>query len=244
MCVCLLAFLVRDICSSSAPSLLRWRRGGIRPASGGSGGIGPASGGSGGKGLASGGVPAMYCWSFTKGEAGARVEMKGHLSSDLVAHDGVKRFTDMQLGFQLQMLLVREMPTDPSGHWDQIRWPLAAWRTEQSSSRTFSIAIEENTGSSKALTTFTGKPGKRGGRKVGPLPKEKLNPQFNGSFVRVSGEMAMQGPLAAGSVGRRGELETRSADVFGLADLFMKFGLQAVQGRGDEAVERAASLGT
>ena len=40
----------------------------------------------------------MYCWSFTKGEAGARVEMKGHLSSDLVAHDGVKRFTDMQLG--------------------------------------------------------------------------------------------------------------------------------------------------
>ena len=167
VCVCLLAFLVRDICSSSAPSLLRWRRGGIRPASGGSGGIGPASGGSGGKGLASGGVPAMYCWSFTKGEAGARVEMKGHLSSDLVAHDGVKRFTDMQLGFQLQMLLVREMPTDPSGHWDQIRWPLAAWRTEQSSSRTFSIAIEENTGSSKALTTFTGKPGKRGGRKVG-----------------------------------------------------------------------------
>ena len=58
----------------------------------------------------------------------------------------------------------------------------------------------------------------------GPLPREMLNPQFNGSFVRVSGEMAMQGRLAAGSWGRRGELEIRKARVFGLADLFLAFG--------------------
>ena len=51
-----------------------------------------------------------------------------------------------------------------------------------------------------------------------------LNPQFNGSFVRVSGQMAMQGRLAAGSQGSRGELEVRKARVFGLADLFYEFG--------------------
>ena len=58
----------------------------------------------------------------------------------------------------------------------------------------------------------------------GPLPREMLNTQFNGSFVRVSGEMAMQGKLAAGSWGKRGELEIRQARVFGLADLFLAFG--------------------
>ena len=51
-----------------------------------------------------------------------------------------------------------------------------------------------------------------------------LNPQFNGSFIRVSGELAMQRQLAAGSLGRRGELEIRVARVFGLADLFAAFG--------------------
>ena len=62
----------------------------------------------------------------------------GHPSRVLVAHDGVKRFTDAQLGFQLQMLqseepahlVLHEMPDDPSGTWDQTRWPLAAWTTE------------------------------------------------------------------------------------------------------------------
>ena len=58
----------------------------------------------------------------------------------------------------------------------------------------------------------------------GPLPGGMLNPQFNGSFLRVSGEMAMRGRLAAGSWGRRGELEVRRARVFGLADLFLAFG--------------------
>ena len=58
----------------------------------------------------------------------------------------------------------------------------------------------------------------------GPLSIEMLNPQFNGSFIRVSGELAMQRQLAAGSWGRRGELEIRVARVFGLADLFAAFG--------------------
>ena len=41
----------------------------------------------------------------------------------------------------------------------------------------------------------------------GPLPIEMLNPQFNGSFIRVSGEMAMQGgKLAAGSWQRMGHV--------------------------------------
>ena len=55
----------------------------------------------------------------------------GRLSRHLVAHDGVRRFTNMQLSLQQQMLqswepahLVREMPDDPSGHWTG--WPLAA----------------------------------------------------------------------------------------------------------------------
>ena len=51
-----------------------------------------------------------------------------------------------------------------------------------------------------------------------------LNPQFNGSFVRVSGEMAMRGRLVAGSWGRRGDVEIRHGRVFGLADLFLAFG--------------------
>ena len=42
-------------------------------------------------------------------------------------------------------------------------------------------------------------------------------------FLRVSGHMAM-GRLAAGSWGRRGEVEVRQGRVFGLADLFMEFG--------------------
>ena len=58
----------------------------------------------------------------------------------------------------------------------------------------------------------------------GPLPIEMLNPQFNGSFIRVSGEMAMQGKLAAGSWGKTGELEIRVARVFGIADLFLALG--------------------
>ena len=59
----------------------------------------------------------------------------------------------------------------------------------------------------------------------GPLPREMLNTEFNGSFVRVSGEMAMRGRLAAGSRARiRGELEVRQARVFGIADLFWAFG--------------------
>ena len=48
-------------------------------------------------------------------------------------HDGVKRFTATQLDFQLKMMqneepahLVREMPDDPSGHWNKTRWPLPA----------------------------------------------------------------------------------------------------------------------
>ena len=47
----------------------------------------------------------------------------GNDSSVLVAHDGVKRFTDRMLGLQLGMLrdeapavLVSEMPEDPSGY--------------------------------------------------------------------------------------------------------------------------------
>ena len=58
----------------------------------------------------------------------------------------------------------------------------------------------------------------------GALPREMSSPQFNGQFVRVSGEMTTRGRLAAGSQGRRGELEVRVARVFGLADLFLTFG--------------------
>ena len=58
----------------------------------------------------------------------------------------------------------------------------------------------------------------------GPVPREVLNPQFNGSFVRVSGALATTGQLAAGIWPRRGELEIRHARVFSLADLFVAFG--------------------
>ena len=57
-----------------------------------------------------------------------------------------------------------------------------------------------------------------------PLPGEMLNPQFNGSFVRVSGEMATRGRLVAGQWGKKGELEVRVGRVFGIADLFFTFG--------------------
>ena len=125
----------------------------------------------------------------------------GHNSNYVVAYDGegVKKFTEWQLGYQLKMLkdkqpahLVHEMPTDPSGHWDQTRRPLAAeqkwvfvkdllhrhrgevreicgqWKLvheplpeeERFHHAQFSLTNE----GSKALTTFTGKPGKRGGQ--------------------------------------------------------------------------------
>ena len=124
----------------------------------------------------------------------------GHWSRVLTSHDGAKTFTDLQLGFQLQMLkseepahLVREMPDDPSGTWDQTRWPLAAWTTEDKwlfvkdllhrhrgevreiwgewqsvheplpEGELFHHAQFSLTASmSKELTTFTGKPGKKG----------------------------------------------------------------------------------
>ena len=56
------------------------------------------------------------------------------------------------------------------------------------------------------------------------VPIEMLNSLASGSFIRVSGEMAMQGKLAAGSWGKTGELEIRVARVFGIADLFLEFG--------------------
>ena len=57
------------------------------------------------------------------------------------------------------------------------------------------------------------------------MPGAMLNPQFNGSFVRASGELLMQGRLAPGSRARiRGELQVRQARVFGIADLFWEFG--------------------
>ena len=62
----------------------------------------------------------------------------------------------------------------------------------------------------------------------GPLPHEVMNPQFSGSFIRVSGQMAMAGALAGalatGSTTSTGEAEVRLAKVYGLADLFYKFG--------------------
>ena len=58
----------------------------------------------------------------------------------------------------------------------------------------------------------------------GPLPHEVMNPQFSGSFIRVSGQMAMAGALATGSTTSTGEVEVRSAKVYGLADLFYKLG--------------------
>ena len=129
----------------------------------------------------------------------------GHRSRDLVAHDGVKRFTDAQLGFQVQMLereepahLVEDMPDDPSGTFDQTSWPLAAW-TERDKWTYLKDLLHRHRGEvreiwgewqlvdepfpegdnfhhaqfslttagSKELTTFTGKAGKRGGRKGG-----------------------------------------------------------------------------
>ena len=56
------------------------------------------------------------------------------------------------------------------------------------------------------------------------VPIEMLNSLASGSFIRVSGEMAMQGKLAAGSWGKTGESEIRVARVFGLADLFLALG--------------------
>ena len=57
----------------------------------------------------------------------------------------------------------------------------------------------------------------------GPLPHQMLNPQFHGSFIRESGEMALQG-LAPGSCCKTGELEVRVARVCGLVDLFLALG--------------------
>ena len=55
----------------------------------------------------------------------------GNDSSVLVAHDGVKTFTDRMLGLQHGMVrdqtpavLVSKMPEDPSGHWYQSLWSL------------------------------------------------------------------------------------------------------------------------
>ena len=57
----------------------------------------------------------------------------GNDSSVLVAHDGVKRFTDRLLGLQRGMLrdqtpavLVSEMPEDPSRYWYQNLWSLVS----------------------------------------------------------------------------------------------------------------------
>ena len=51
-----------------------------------------------------------------------------------------------------------------------------------------------------------------------------MNPQFQGSFIRVAGQIAMVGALATGSTTSTGEVEVRSAKVYSLADLFYKFG--------------------
>ena len=58
----------------------------------------------------------------------------------------------------------------------------------------------------------------------GPVTKEMLHPQFNGSFLRLNGAMVVPGQLAPGSCNDEGEMEVRVANVFGLADLFFAFG--------------------
>ena len=74
----------------------------------------------------------------------------GHPARVLVAHDGVKRFTDTQLDFQLKMLesqepahLVHEMPDDPSNIGTKLAglWQRGNRNRSGSTSRTFARAI-------------------------------------------------------------------------------------------------------
>ena len=87
----------------------------------------------------------------------------------------------------------------------------------------------------------------------GPLPHEMLNPQFQGSFIRVAGQMAVAGALATGSTTSTGEVEVRSAKVYGPADLFLQIRcgvhrrealqlLHVLQGHRGEEGESATSL--
>ena len=137
--------------------------------------------------------------------------------------DFAKRNTCLEEEGRLPWHLIAKLPSDPSA---------AAWRKEG-----WEVDVPATGGAEGAEDAWgfirdlclrhRGEVRELRGRWAeydGPLPREMLNPQFKGSFVRVSGQMALQGRLAAGSQGRRGELEVRKARVFGLADLFYEFG--------------------
>ena len=144
--------------------------------------------------------------------------------------DFAKRNTSLLEEGRLPEHLIAELPEDPSA---------AAWREEgwdvPATGGVWDMSDMPATGGTQEAWSFIrdlclrhrGEVRELRGEWVefdSPLPEAMLNPQFNGSFVRVSGEMAMRGRLAAGSWGKRGEVEIRSARVFGLADLFWEFG--------------------
>ena len=60
----------------------------------------------------------------------------------------------------------------------------------------------------------------------GPLPREVFHTQLRGSFIRVTGELAVSGALASGSRfnNSMGQVDVRRAKVFSLGDLFFEFG--------------------
>ena len=144
------------------------------------------------------GLPEAMDYETVKALAALATDVEqwgGHLSRVLVEHEGVKRFTDAQLGFQVRMLnreepahLVEDMPDDPSGTFDQRdKWTYLKdllhrhrgevreiWGEWQEVDEPFPegdnfhhAQFSLTTAGSKELTTFTGKAGKRGGRKGG-----------------------------------------------------------------------------
>ena len=186
----------------------------------------------------------------------------GHLSSVLVAHDGVKRFTDTQLAFQLRMLnshwpahLVTEMPDDPSKHWDQTRWPLAAWKPKQKWMYVKDLLhrhrgeVREISGEwqvvyeplpeeelfhhaqfsltavgSKELSTFTGKPGKRGGRKGGKGDGGRWRQGKNQEKGNDDGRWRQEWNNTMVQSFDDDKHWKREARCYGLAEVFARFG--------------------
>ena len=151
-------------------------------------------------------------------------EWRAWPSHDLLEPDGLAEFarrnTSLVEEGRLPEHLITELPKDPSDNaWREEGWEyeMPATGGDEDAWQFIRDLVLRHRGEIREL---------RGFWEVfdDPLPREMLNPQFNGSFVRVSGEMAMQGWLAAGSWSPRGELEVRKARVFGLADLFFAFG--------------------
>ena len=113
------------------------------------------------------------------------------LEPDALA-DFAKRNTSLLEEGHLPEHLIAELPEDPSAAaWREEGWEMPAsggapaWKFIRELCLRHRGEVRELRGSWEEFD--------------GPLPREMLNPQFHGSFVRVSGEMAMQGRLAAGS---------------------------------------------